>query len=154
MKMNGLDFKAKEDEIKGLNERIESLKTEKSGLVSERDGFKDKASKYDDVESKLNDVNVKLRDLRLTNALNAYDPKNVDTLKRLIDVNSLEFNDDEIKGLDDIISTLKESDSYLFEVKDADKGDPSGMKAHTPEPSSGDGVSVMESEIDSIFNDF
>lgn len=154
MKQSGLDFKSKDDEIRSLKESLKSLGDENASLISEKEGFKSKLNDYDELEKNYNSLDSKLRDLRLTNALNSYDPKNVETLKRLINVDELEFNDDEIKGLDDKINALKESDSYLFNVVDDKKDNDDatrGMKSHKPEGSSGD-VDPIDAQIEAIFD--
>src|SRR5690625_4214940 len=60
---------------------------------------------------------------KLDSSLSGAKVKNTKAVKALLDMDTIKLDGDTLKGLDDQLNNLKESDSYLFE-KEEDGGDP------------------------------
>lgn len=93
------DLQGKIKDNEELNKEIEQLKEDNK-----------KAS--EDYEAKLNQINF---DTKFEKAIAEYKPKNAKALKALMDMEKVKLIDGTFIGLDEQVTTLKESDSYLFE---------------------------------------
>ncbi len=127
MAENGKDIENAKAAKKDLEDKIEMLETQ----IKEKDSKIDELAKSsDDAES----LKAKIQELQETNKKQAADfeqakvdsavelalvnskAKNIKAVKSLLDLADAKLVDGKIKGLDDQIKKLQESDSYLFEV--------------------------------------
>lgn len=112
VQLNDLKEKIKDiKDVKELEGEIEKLKTENQQTTE----------KY---EAKLKQIEF---DTKFEKALASYKPKNARALKALLDMEKVKLDGDNILGLDDQMKTLKESDSYLFEDEEGEKGGGTGV---------------------------
>ncbi len=166
-------MKAYNKSITSLNEKIsdkdEELKTakaEKSGLEKKVADMEEQAKKepeeekldgltaqewkekFESAEKEKSDlVNANKLDKELS-GINAHD---LNTVKKLLDMEKIKFAEDGVEGLKEQIEGLKESSPFLFKQKDDKKTD--GFKSFEPAKSDGDGPSEVDAMMDKIFND-
>lgn len=111
---------------------------------SELDDFKAKSKGNEDLEKQVTDLQTRLdqnktdseqqiADLKKSSvidlALTQAGAKNIKAAKALLDGESLELTDEGLKGLDDQLAALKESDGYLFGSNETTPANPDGKKA-------------------------
>lgn len=149
----GKSVNALKSERDDLAKKVESF----DGVLSERDKLKadleGMTSRADKAEKDFSDFK---NSLVLDKALEAAGFRSVDDAKKLINLDDLSYEGDSVKGLDDVVRSLRESSSYLFKDDSSDNGSSDGAKgmtSHVPERSSGDNKSALESQIEAIFND-
>ena len=68
----------------------------------------------DEYENKINKMQF---DYALDGALTGAKCKNIKALKALLDIENIKYQDGKLEGLEDQLKTLKESDSYLFDIE-------------------------------------
>lgn len=119
------------------------LDTNNEELTKLRGNAKDNETlqkQLDDLQGKFDqskqDRENTIKTLKLNNAVDLAVAKsharNTKAVKALIDMDKVKMTDDGLSGLDDQISSLQDSDSYLFEERPKDtsnsthKGNPSG----------------------------
>ncbi len=123
---------------------------------SELDDFKAKSKGNEDLEQQVTDLQTRLdqnktdseqqiADIKKSSAidlaLTQAGAKNIKAAKALLDGESLELTDEGLKGLDDQLAALKESDGYLFGSNEVTPPNPDGKKAtFGGNPSSGQNV--------------
>lgn len=123
---------------------------------SELDDFKAKSKGNEDLEKQVTDLQTRLdqnktdseqqiADIKKSSAidlaLTQAGAKNIKAAKALLDGESLELTDEGLKGLDDQLAALKESDGYLFGSNEVAPPNPDGKKAtFGGNPSSGQNV--------------
>ena len=123
---------------------------------SELDDFKAKSKGNEDLEKQVTDLQTRLdqnktdseqqiADIKKSSAidlaLTQAGAKNIKAAKALLDSESLELTDEGLKGLDDQLAALKESDGYLFGQSEQVPPNPDGKKAtFGGNPSSGQNV--------------
>lgn len=123
---------------------------------SELDDFKAKSKGNEELEQQVTDLQTKLdqnktdseqqiADIKKSSAidlaLTQAGAKNIKAAKALLDGESLELTDEGLKGLDDQLAALKESDGYLFGQSEQVPPNPDGKKAtFGGNPSSGQNV--------------
>lgn len=123
-----------------LDEKIAELKTAQD-LVAERDKQIEKLGKdakgneelqaqiaqlTEDNKKAAEEYEAKLHkerfDTALEKALTGAKARNLKALTSLLDLDKVKLEDKELKGLDEQLTALKESDSYLFDIEE-DKHD-------------------------------
>src|SRR5690625_5216525 len=131
------DLKTKADSVDGLESQIEDYK----GQLTDRDDQLETLSKVDaeglqaeidrlkdENETTATDFQRKLEtqafDHKLENTLSSAKVKNTKALRALLDMDTIKLDGDVLKGLDDQMSALQESDPYLFEVEEESEPDP------------------------------
>ncbi|MFO7175313.1 phage scaffolding protein [Enterococcus faecium] len=123
---------------------------------SELDDFKAKSKGNEDLEQQVTDLQTRLdqnktdseqqiADIKKSSAidlaLTQAGAKNIKAAKALLDGESLELTDEGLKGLDEQLAALKESDGYLFGSNEVTPPNPDGKKAtFGGNPSSGQNV--------------
>lgn len=123
---------------------------------SELDDFKAKSKGNEDLEQQVTDLQTRLdqnktdseqqiADIKKSSAidlaLTQAGAKNIKAVKALLDGESLELAEDGLKGLDDQLAALKESDGYLFGSNEPTPPNPDNKKAtFGGNPSSGSNV--------------
>ncbi|MFU0785061.1 MAG: capsid protein [Enterococcus gilvus] len=111
---------------------------------SELDDFKAKSKGNEDLEQQVTDLQTRLdqnktdseqqiADIKKSSAIDLAlmqaGAKNIKAAKALLDGESLELAEDGLKGLDDQLAALKESDGYLFDSNDPAPPNPGNKKA-------------------------
>lgn len=111
---------------------------------SELDDFKAKSKGNEDLEQQVTDLQTRLdqnktdseqqiADIKKSSAidlaLTQAGAKNIKAAKALLDGESLELAEDGLKGLDDQLAALKESDGYLFDSNEPAPPKPGNKKA-------------------------
>lgn len=71
-------------------------------------------------------------DHKLENTLSGAKVKNTRALKALLDMDTIKLDGDTLKGLDDQLNKLKESDAYLFEPEKETDPEPNSPTFVTP----------------------
>jgi len=122
--------------LKSLRKQVEDLMVEKSTVANEYESFKQ---------------NVRDKELQtaVTTALVDAGAKNPDTVRRLLDLAKLKFDDGKLnqESLEELVKGIKESDPYLF--KEPGSSDP--PKGPVPEirrPAPNQGKSAFELELE------
>lgn len=128
-------------EYKENAEKVKTLEAENDNLkkqISERDKDLKELKKVDvsEMQSKINELESKNKtqkeeyDKQLTetkkgllidNSLITSKAKNLKAIKGLLDMDKITIDDNGIKGLDEQIKSLQESDSYLFNLEQPTK---------------------------------
>ncbi|WP_407855534.1 phage scaffolding protein [Enterococcus hailinensis] len=111
---------------------------------NELDDFKAKSKGNEDLEKQVTDLQTRLdqnktdseqqiADIKKSSAidlaLTQAGAKNIKAAKALLDGESLELAEDGLKGLDDQLAALKESDGYLFDSNEPAPPNPDNKKA-------------------------
>jgi len=76
-------------------------------------------------------------DHKLENTLSGAKVKNTKALRALLDMDTIKLDGDVLKGLDDQMSALQESDPYLFEVEEEPEPDPTPTIVPSGNPDGG-----------------
>lgn len=107
------------DQLQHANTQLETLKAAESTSPETEQALEQLQADYDKYKTeaegrlahiqKVNAITLALRDTK------AHNP---DTLLKFIDVDAIELDDNGKPKLDDVISGLKESDPYLFQVEE------------------------------------
>lgn len=118
-------------QINELTQQSNEYKTQLDKNQSELDKFKDGVQDNDELKQQVTDLQSQLdqnksdseqqiagikKDSAIDLALTKSGAKNIKAAKALLDSDSLELTDDGVKGLDDQLKALKESDGYLFQA--------------------------------------
>lgn len=138
-----------------LDEKIAELKTAQD-LVAERDkqieDLGKKAKGNEELQKQIADLSeankkaaeeyeAKLHkeryDMALEKALSGAKAKNVKALTALLDLDKVKLEDKELKGLDEQLKALQESDSYLFNIEEDKQDDPEPPATPKPRFSAG-----------------
>lgn len=147
-------LKAEQDNLKVKNVELEGqvdqYKTDYNKLKNESGDIDSLKNQISELETELSDekknntVTKKVYETRLS--LNDVKAHNPDTVMKLIDMDKVELEDDEIKGLDDQIEKLKESDAYLFKQESTsdDKGTDEDNKGTGADDDKGTGDNDFE----------
>lgn len=166
----GLDDEAIEKVMAEHGKDVTAAKQQMSDVEAERDGLKTQLQERDkdiedlkknsgtseELKQQITELQQKNKELETTYqselaetkknsaielALAGAKAKNPKAVKALLDIDKLELTDEGIKGLDEQLQTLQESDSYLFgEETKASNPDPqwgmAGNKTQTPQAKS------------------
>ena len=91
-------------------------------------------------------------DTALKDAIRELNTVDADGFMKFLDRESLTFKDDKIIGLDEQVANLKESKAYLFNADNEDNAD-TRFNSHEPPNADAGGVSAMQAQLESIFNE-
>lgn len=124
--------KEKADKVDGLESQIEDYKTQLADRDTQLQELGEKAKGNEELtaqieelkqqnESAKEEYEAKLQqqtfDHKLDTALASAKVKNTKAVKALLDMDMVKLDGDTLKGLDDQLGKLKESDEYLFETE-------------------------------------
>lgn len=126
-------------QVNTLTQQANEYKSQLDKNQSELDKFKEGAEGNDELKQQVTDLQSQLdqnksdseqqiadikKDSAIDLALTQSGAKNIKAAKALLDNDKLELTDDGVKGLDDQLNEIKESNDYMFEQKESDT--PSG----------------------------
>lgn len=128
-----LELGLTEEQIQGVfklnGQDINSIKSERDNLKSELEVANNKISElgdYEDVKSEVEKYKNEISDLKLNhsieNSLMKSKVKNPKAAKALLDIEALKNSKNFDSDLENQIKSMKESDSYLFEVEGSSVG--------------------------------
>lgn len=117
------DFNSKVEELKTANETLETLQKDNVDMKELQDTIIDYKEKIETLEAdRIAEVNQLKLDQAIERQLNKFSAKNEKAVKALLDLKDVELNEDgSVKGLEDQLTALKESESYLFNVEEPPK---------------------------------
>lgn len=150
------DTKEKADKADSLESQIADYKQQLVDRDTQLQELGEKAKGNEDLTAQINDLkeqneatktdyegklSAQAFDHKLENTLSGAKVKNSRALKALLDMDTIKLDGDTLKGLDDQLSKLKESDSYLFEPEKEPDTDPNSPTFVTPgNPQGGNGA--------------
>lgn len=128
-----LELGLTEEQIQGVfklnGQDINSIKSERDNLKSELEVANNKISElgdYEDVKAEVEKYKNEISDLKLNhsieNSLMKSKVKNPKAAKALLDIEALKNSKNFDSDLENQIKSMKESDSYLFEVEGSSVG--------------------------------
>lgn len=138
-----------EQQATQYQEQLEKNQNELNDFKANAKGNEDLTKQLEDLQSKFDETKMsseqQIADLKKSSAidlaLTQAGAKNIKAAKALLDGESLELTDEGLKGLDDQLAALKESDGYLFGSNEVAPPNPEGKKAtFGGNPSSGQNV--------------
>lgn len=113
------ELKTAKEELKKSNGDLETLRKnnkDNEALVKQIDDLKAEAkNRQAEYDSKIKQMQI---DAIVDRSLLTAKAKNPKAVKALLDLTKAEVEEDTIKGLDEQLKKLQESDSYLFEAPD------------------------------------
>lgn len=138
-----------EQQATQYQEQLEKNQNELNDFKANVKGNEDLTKQLEDLQSKFDEIKTsseqQIADLKKSSAidlaLTQAGAKNIKAAKALLDSESLELTDEGLKGLDEQLTALKESDGYLFGSNEPVPPNPEGKKAtFGGNPSSGQNV--------------
>ena len=138
-----------QQEANQYQEQLTANQTELTALKESAKGNEDLTKQLGDLQSKFDETKTsseqQIADLKKSSAidlaLTQAGAKNIKAAKALLDSESLELTDEGLKGLNEQLAALKESDGYLFGSNEPVPPNPEGKKAtFGGNPSSGQNV--------------
>ncbi|HGP4015799.1 TPA: phage scaffolding protein [Enterococcus faecium] len=138
-----------EQQATQYQEQLEKNQNELNDFKANAKGNEDLTKQLEDLQSRFDEIKTsseqQIADLKKSSAidlaLTQAGAKNIKAAKALLDSESLELTDEGLKGLDEQLATLKESDGYLFGSNEPVPPNPEGKKAtFGGNPSSGQNV--------------
>ncbi len=126
-----------EQQATQYQEQLEKNQNELNDFKANAKGNEDLTKQLEDLQSKFDETKTsseqQIADLKKSSAidlaLTQAGAKNIKAAKALLDGESLELTDEGLKGLDDQLAALKESDGYLFGQSEQVPPNPNGKKA-------------------------
>lgn len=126
-----------EQQATQYQEQLEKNQNELNDFKANAKGNEDLTKQLEDLQSKFDETKTsseqQIADLKKSSAidlaLTQAGAKNIKAAKALLDGESLELTDEGLKGLDDQLAALKESDGYLFGQSEQVPPNPTGKKA-------------------------
>lgn len=158
-------YLAKEEK---LDERYEKLKAQKEDVDTQLESanttiedLKHSNKTNKDLQTKITEYESEIETLKTESIANqkqaAIDlalvkngARNPKAVNALLDSEKVELTEEGIKGLDEQLEALKESDAYLFQAKD-DDGNPQIQTGEDPNGDSGQEFDVFEEVINSRY---
>lgn len=152
-----------------LDERYEKLKTQKEDVDNQLktaqatiEDLKKSNKSNEDLQTKVTKYESEIETLKTESIANqkqaAIDlalvkngAKNPKAVNALLDSEKVELTDEGIKGLDEQLEALKESDAYLFQTEEDDDGNPQIQTGEDPNGDSGQEFDVFEEVINSRY---
>lgn len=125
-------FKEKAEKVDGLESQLSDYKTQLADRDKQLDDLSKQVKDNEDLTTEINrlkeenktataDLQKKLDtqafDFALDKALTGAKVKNAKAIRGLLDMDTIKLDGETLKGFDDQIAKLKESDSYLFDVE-------------------------------------
>lgn len=138
-----------EQQATQYQEQLEKNQNELNDFKANAKGNEDLTKQLEDLQSRFDEIKTsseqQIADLKKSSAidlaLTQAGAKNIKAAKALLDSESLELTDEGLKGLDEQLAALKESDGYLFGSNEPVLPNPEGKKAtFGGNPSSGQNV--------------
>lgn len=128
---------AAEQQVNQYKEQLDANQTELDRLKKAAEGNEELTTQLSDLQEKYDqakaDSESKIAEIKKTSAielaLTQAGARNIKAAKALLDSEKLELTDEGIKGLDEQLNTLKESDGYLFEGETTPPPNPDQKKA-------------------------
>lgn len=128
---------AAEQQVNQYKEQLDANQTELDSLKKAAEGNEELTTQLSDLQEKYDqakaDSESKIAEIKKTSAielaLTQAGARNIKAAKALLDSEKLELKDEGIKGLDEQLNTLKESDGYLFEGETTPPPNPNQKKA-------------------------
>ncbi|MBK4843390.1 phage scaffolding protein [Enterococcus faecium] len=126
-----------EQQATQYQEQLDKNQNELNDFKANAKGNEDLTKQLEDLQSKFDETKTsseqQIADLKKSSAidlaLTQAGAKNIKAAKALLDGESLELTDEGLKGLDDQLAALKESDGYLFGQSEQVPPNPNGKKA-------------------------
>ncbi len=126
-----------EQQATQYQEQLEKNQNELNDFKANAKGNEDLTKQLEDLQSRFDEIKTsseqQIADLKKSSAidlaLTQAGAKNIKAAKALLDSESLELTDEGLKGLDDQLAALKESDGYLFGQSEQVPPNPDGKKA-------------------------
>lgn len=126
-----------EQQATQYQEQLEKNQNELNDFKANAKGNEDLTKQLEDLQSRFDEIKTsseqQIADLKKSSAidlaLTQAGAKNIKAAKALLDSKSLELTDEGLKGLDDQLAALKESDGYLFGQSEQVPPNPDGKKA-------------------------
>lgn len=126
-----------EQQATQYQEQLEKNQNELNDFKANAKGNEDLTKQLEDLQSKFDETKTsseqQIADLKKSSAidlaLTQAGAKNIKAAKALLDSESLELTDEGLKGLDEQLAALKESDGYLFGSNEPVPPNPEGKKA-------------------------
>lgn len=126
-----------EQQATQYQEQLEKNQNELNDFKANAKGNEDLTKQLEDLQSRFDEIKTsseqQIADLKKSSAidlaLTQAGAKNIKAAKALLDSESLELTDEGLKGLDDQLVALKESDGYLFGQSEQVPPNPDGKKA-------------------------
>lgn len=126
-----------EQQATQYQEQLEKNQNELNDFKVNAKGNEDLTKQLEDLQSKFDETKTsseqQIADLKKSSAidlaLTQAGAKNIKAAKALLDGESLELTDEGLKGLDDQLAALKESDGYLFGQSEQVPPNTAGKKA-------------------------
>ncbi|EGW0195537.1 capsid protein [Enterococcus faecium] len=126
-----------EQQATQYQEQLEKNQNELNDFKANAKGNEDLTKQLEDLQSKFDEIKTsseqQIADLKKSSAidlaLTQAGAKNIKAAKALLDSESLELTDEGLKGLDEQLAALKESDGYLFGQSEQVPPNPDGKKA-------------------------
>lgn len=138
-----------EQQATQYQEQLEKNQNELNDFKANAKGNEDLTKQLEDLQSRFDEIKTsseqQIADLKKSSAvdiaLTQAGAKNIKAAKALLDSESLELTDEGLKGLNEQLAALKESDGYLFGSNEPVPPNPEGKKAtFWGNPSSGQNV--------------
>ncbi len=126
-----------EQQATQYQEQLEKNQNELNDFKANAKGNEDLTKQLEVLQSRFDEIKTsseqQIADLKKSSAidlaLTQAGAKNIKAAKALLDSESLELTDEGLKGLDDQLAALKESDGYLFGQSEQVPPNPDGKKA-------------------------
>lgn len=126
-----------EQQATQYQEQLDKNQNELNDFKANAKGNEDLTKQLEDLQSRFDEIKTssehQIADLKKSSAidlaLTQAGAKNIKAAKALLDSESLELTDEGLKGLDDQLAALKESDGYLFGQSEQVPPNPDGKKA-------------------------
>ncbi|MCM3110677.1 phage scaffolding protein [Lederbergia lenta] len=139
--------KEKADKVESLESQIEDYKGQLADRDTQLQELGEKAKGNEELTAQIEDLKQqnettkseyegKLEkqafDHKLENSLSGAKVKNTKALRALLDMDTIKLDGDVLKGLDNQLDALKESDAYLFETEEAPPNSPTIVTSGNP----------------------
>lgn len=146
------DYKDKAGKAEGLESQINDYKEQLKDRDKQLDDLSKTAKNSEELTAEIDQLKEanktakqeyeqKLQqqafDHTLENSLNGAKVKNAKAVKALLDMETIKLDGDNLKGLDDQINSLKESDPYLFEQEEQEQQTPPPTIVNPGNPNGG-----------------
>lgn len=145
-----------------LDERYEKLKAQKEDVDTQLktaqttiEDLKNSNKSNEDLQTKVTEYESEIETLKTESAATqkqaAIDlalvktgARNPKAVNALLDAEKVEITDEGIKGLDEQLEALKESDAYLFQTREDDDGNPQIQSGEDPNGNTGEDKNALE----------
>ncbi|MGG0666752.1 phage scaffolding protein [Viridibacillus arvi] len=116
----------RDNQLTELSKNVKDNETLSAQILQLQEQNQNTATEY---ETKLQQKEF---DFALERALNGAKAKNPKAVRALLNSEAIKLDGEKLLGLDEQLTALKESDSYLFESDNLQGRTPPGVKHHTP----------------------